>query len=118
MGSFLGPFPLTQEDISSRVPEGTKGVYLLITEYEGDPYVRMVGRSDTNLTAALLAWVGSYSHYAFQATEDDVGAYLAECNAFHEYGGLAELANAIHPEAPFMDLFCPVCGHGEAGVRH
>lgn len=115
---FLGPFPLTALDVAQRVPKATKGVFVLMTLHEGDPYVRFVGREDAELGRALLGFLGTYDQYAYKACEDDVTAFLAECSAFHDYGGLAELANALHPEPPYVDLFCPVCGHGEASTTH
>ena len=51
------------------------------------------------------------------AADDDVVAFLHECNAFHDYGGLAELANVLHPSPPLKDLFCTTCGFGEANVK-
>lgn len=115
---FAGPFPLQPLDIAQRIPAGTIGCFVLITVHEGDPYVRWVGRDDQDVARALLGFVGTYDQYAYRACEDDVTNFLAECGAFHDYGGLQELANALHPAPPLMDLFCPVCGHGEASAVH
>src|SRR5690606_23512702 len=100
MSELKGPFPLTHEDVISRIPRGARGVYVLITLYEGDPYVRYVGRSDSDLGRELLGLLGEYDQYAFQICEDEIASFLVECNTFHDYGGLKMLANALHPEPP------------------
>ena len=117
MSKFAGPFALTTDDLKTRIPAKTIGAFVLITVHEGDPYVRYVGRSDDDLGRALEGWIGRYDQYAFAAADDDVVAFLHECNAFHDYGGLAELANVLHPSPPLKDLFCTTCGFGEANVK-
>jgi hypothetical protein len=117
MSQFAGPFALTPEDLTTRIPAKTKGAFVLITVHEGDPYVRYVGRSDDDLEKELQKWVGRYDQYAFSVADDDVVAFLQECDAFHDYGGLVDLANVLHPSPPLKDLFCTTCGFGDANVK-
>jgi hypothetical protein len=118
MSELAGPFPLTHADLLTRLPAGAKGVFVLMTVYEGDPYVRLVGRSDSVLARDLMSFAGQYDQYAYQLCEDELASFLAECKAFHDYGGLKELANAVHPEPPLVNLFCPVCGFGFSDQQH
>lgn len=118
MSELRGPFPLTNEDLSARLPSGSRGVFLLMTLHEGDPYVRLVGRADTELAHALAAFEGQYDQYAYQLCEDELASFLVECRVFHDYGGLRELANAVHPAPPLVNLFCPICGFGFTEQQH
>src|SRR5262245_44712208 len=82
MSKFAGPFDLNLEDLKTRIPPNTKGAFILITVHEGDPYVRYVGRADSDLISKLEEWIGRYDQYAYITADDDVVAFLHECNAF------------------------------------
>lgn len=111
MAEFLGPLHLAAVEVERRVPSGVPGAYALghARPQEGAVFISRVGRSDTDLRAAVLAHVGSrYSACFYLPLASPAEAYAEECRLWHEMGG-GDLDSADHPVPP-GDLACPVCG--------
>lgn len=103
-------FPLTRRYVSSSLPAGVPGCYLLL-DRDGRPLY--VGRSDECLRQRLLGHPLSLrrraSHFTAAVTDTPRGAYLLECYWWHRYrrDGVG-LINRIHP-ASQANTICPFC---------
>lgn len=110
MAEFLGPVHLAAKEVERRVPAGIPGAFALghARPQEGAVFISFVGRSDTDLRAAVLAHVGSrYTACFYLPLASAPEAYAEECRIWHEMGG-EELDSAGHPVPP-GDHPCPVC---------
>jgi hypothetical protein len=110
MAEFVGPVHLAPAEVKRRVPAGTPGAYALghARPQEGAVFVSYVGRSDTDLRAALLSHVGSrYTACFYLPVSSPPDAYAEECRLWHEMGG-KDLDSGDHPVPP-GDHPCPIC---------
>jgi hypothetical protein len=109
-----GPYPLTEEDIDSRVEERT-GNYALGVAGKNIMVVKYIGRSDTNLNKRLKEHIKEgYKDFEYVYTSDPTSAYKKECQDYHVFtnNGFI-LDNKNHPGKPKnapLTLSCPVCG--------
>jgi hypothetical protein len=110
MADFQGPVHLAAREVERRVPGGVPGAFALghARPQEGAVFISFVGRSDTDLKAAVLSHVGSrYTACFFLPVASAGHAYAEECRLWHEMGGEALDSNG-HPVPP-GDHPCPVC---------
>jgi len=110
MADFLGPVHLAAREVERHVPAGVPGAFALgyARPQEGAVFISRVGRSDTDLRAAVLAHVGSrYTAFFYLPLASAPDAYAEECRLWHEMGG-PDLDSADHPVPP-GDHACPVC---------
>ena len=79
-------------------------------EYSWAP--RLIGRSDTDVKAAILALAGRHPEFKMSYALTSEEAFRKECRTYHDFGGTAgELENVAHP-APTAEWSggCPVAG--------
>jgi len=111
MAEFLGPVHLAAVEVTRHVPSGVPGAYALghARPQEGAVFISYVGRSDTDLRAAVLEHVGSrYTACFYLPLPSAPDAYVEECRLWHDMGA-GELDSGDHPVPP-GDHPCPVCG--------
>lgn len=110
-----GPYPLTQEDLDLRIPEGKIGNYAYGHINENGAFVvQYVGRSDSDLKTRMPHGIGFYELYKFSLAASVKEAFEKECCNYHDFGGSTKLDNKIHPDKPEgKDYECPVEGCGE-----
>ena len=86
---LLGPFPLTQENITENVVEAdhqwSAGAFALGRLDEGRFFVRRTGRSDTDMAAKLVEYIGHYDAFKFRTYASTRRAYEKECRLFHDF---------------------------------
>lgn len=102
------PFRLRRSVVDREAPPGAPGIYVL--SYDRTQEAR-VGRTDTDLRAALAGYEGEYAYFYFEAIEADDERYFRECELFHRLGGdRGQLDDTIHPVPPTgLEADCPVC---------
>ncbi len=102
------PFRLRKSVVQKQAPEKAAGVYVL--SYDRTQEAR-VGRTDTDLRAALGSFEGEYAYFYFEAIEADDERFFRECELFHRLGGdRGQLDDATHPlPPPGVEAECPVC---------
>ncbi len=113
--NMMGPYPLTQDDINLRIPEGKIGNYAFgyINE-RGAFVVEYVGRSDTDLKKRIPHGIGLYKLYKYSLAASVQEAFEKECKNYHDFGGSKGLNNTIHPDRPIGKNYnCPVEGCDE-----
>jgi len=112
-----GAYPLTDKDIDANVKKGVPGNYALGRTDPSDKkfIVKYVGRSDTDLNKRLHDWVGKgYAEFKFSYASSVGDAFNKECRNFHDFGGIDELDNDIHPARPEKASYpCPRCDTDE-----
>ena len=107
--AMQGPFNMTERSIS-RLDDDLFGVYLLVSEgNRGGTIVRYVGRG--NVKDRLLAHLAERDceQFFFQELDDDITAFVQECQLFHKYGKGVHLDNIRHPARPAGLRSLPRC---------
>jgi hypothetical protein len=103
-----GPHNLTYDLITTKVEASKPGVFAL--GYVGNNdifYVNYVGRSDGDIRARLLEYIGSDVAFKFAIAESPRLAFVRECELFHK---LRPRGNFGHPSRPpVSDWTCPRC---------
>ena len=103
-----GPHALSQRIIEQTIRRKVAGIYALSAKEGGVIALRRIGRADADLAAALLEFLGVYSHFSFAVAETIERAYEMECRLYH---ASAPPENAAHPVSPSGSAsLCPVCG--------
>jgi hypothetical protein len=110
---LAGPFKLTNSNLSIQIRRGILGAYVLgPLRMDGHLTVRLIGRSDTDLAAALRSQVERYEAFGFARAESALEALEIECRLFHHF---EPADNPGHPEQPAdSDWKCPICGQAGA----
>jgi hypothetical protein len=106
--SMSGPFPLSHQNIESRIPPSTAGVFVLGTiDSRGSlKVVEALGRSDSDLAGQLKQHVGRAGGFLFQTAPSPTDAFHMECDLYHRMGR----ADFLHPVRPAAtNLLCPIC---------
>jgi len=105
-----GPFELNEEVLSLRVTIKSPGNFALGYTNDKKFVVRYIGRSDTDIRAALTQYIGQYTHFKYSYYAEAKAAFDKHCRNFHDFGGTERLENEGHPEPPTgSDLKCPFC---------
>ena len=115
---MLGPFALTDNEVSKRVPENVMGNYAFLQKkWLTDEYlVRYVGRSDSDLIKEIKQQMGNdcaagCTHFMFSIAKSKKEAFEKECRNYHDFGGSTKLHNKNHPDKPNGTKYkCPVEG--------
>ena len=106
--TMSGPFPLSHQNIDSRIPPSTAGVFVLGTiDNRGTiKVVEVLGRSDNDLAGQLKQHVGRADGFLFQIAPTPTEAFHMECDLYHRLGR----ADFLHPVRPAgTALLCPIC---------
>ncbi len=105
---LAGPFKLTNSNLSIQLRRGILGAYVLgPLRADGHLTVRLTGRSDTDLAAALRSHVERYEAFGFARAESALEALQLECLLFHHF---EPADNPGHPEKPADSGWtCPIC---------
>jgi hypothetical protein len=106
--NLAGPYPLMFDTVHAVVPHGAPGVFALgYTGRDGAFYVNYIGRSDNDVRARLLDFIGSDVAFKFNHSKSAEEAFRRECEVFHAF---RPPANRMHPSRPaFTDWKCPRC---------
>ena len=115
---LLGPVPLTAEAIAQAIPPLSIGAFAVGRMRGGRFYIRMVGRADRDLAAALADLIGQggaggpYDAFKYRTYVSTRRAYEKECQLFHTF---APPDSATHPVRPKGTRFtCPVASCPES----
>lgn len=110
-----GPYRLQFDDISAVVRLKSAGAFALGYVNDRNTFcIRYVGRSDDDVKARLCEMIGSEQFFKFSYFVSSVGAFLKECELFHDF---KPIGNRFHPERPRgTSLVCPRC-HTDACLR-
>ena len=92
-----GPFPLTKAGIDQAVTKTSPGAYALGNTTNNTFYISRVGRSDDDLNRRLHDYEGDYPQFKALYYNTAQGAFYAECELWHAYGGTN---NPLHPARP------------------
>ena len=110
---LLGSFPLTRESITENVIERDGqwmiGVFLLghvkKTDNKRRFIVQAVGRSDSDMAAALMDLVDRYDSFKFHTYASTRRAFEKECRLYHKF---KPADTQEHPQPPENTKFvCP-----------
>ena len=105
-----GPYPLNSETIRSKVTKTSAGNYALGRKNEKGTFkVAYVGRSDTDVRARLLSWIGKATrpHFKFSYASSPKAAFEKECVNYHDF---KPPGNSNHPDRPANTSWkCPKC---------
>ena len=105
-----GPHTLDEVCIGSLGLEASPGNYALgYTNSGGDFVVCFVGRSDDDLSARLLSWVGrsEFRQFKFSYAGSPEEAFEKECETYHHF---KPIGNRMHPSRPIGTGWkCPRC---------
>lgn len=104
---MLGPFALTDNEVSKRVPENVMGNYAFLQKkWLTDEYlVRYVGRSDSDLKKEIKQQMKTdrakgCTHFKYSIAKSVKEAFEKECKNYHDFGESECLYNDIHPAKP------------------
>lgn len=104
-----GSYKLDSETINKT----SSGNYALGYTKDKTFYVKYISRSDSDLRVRLLSHVlnGRYKEFEYSYATSAKTAFEKECQNFHDFGGIENLDNDIHPDRPSnsKDWECPVC---------
>ena len=106
-----GPFVLSSESINEHVSSKSPGAYVLSRSQgsNGKWIAHYIGRSDVDVAGRLRTWAQaqtSYRRFWFDYSPSARGAFLLECQWWHQY---APSDNERHPDVPAgTDWKCPV----------
>ena len=78
-------YSLMPSAIDSAVTERSPGVYVLDRSSQGSFTVTYVGRSDTEVNAALHAHVGGYRFFKYAYCSSAKDAFEAQCELYHRH---------------------------------
>ncbi len=109
---MYGPYNLTADNIHRYVRANAAGVFAVgYTRESGAFVVCYIGRSDTNLRDALLAYPhDEMARFKWVETTSQRSAFQTQCELYHEFGGADSLENEEHPPRPQgSNWTCPVC---------
>jgi hypothetical protein len=103
-----GPYRLSFDDIDAVVARKSAGVYALgYADGQGRFCVNHVGRSDVDLRARLLGYIGSDALFKYRYCSAAQTAFEKECELFHDF---APPGNRLHPDRPKGTTWrCPRC---------
>jgi len=103
-----GPFPMTEQEINTQVPEKSAGVYALDRSHEDGPFhVSYVGRSDSDLNARLQEHVRKYKRFKYEYAASPEEAFAKECDLYHRFNPPSTIA---HPPRPIGSKWkCALC---------
>ncbi len=102
---MLGPFPLTEEELSNEKYDNN-GVYFLGGEnFWGSNKIKYVGRG--HLRTEIKLGLKKYSFFYYRVFPSIEGRFTKECSEYHRYGKSNNLDNKIHPARP--NLSYPKC---------
>jgi hypothetical protein len=104
-----GPFALTESNILTHIPPRLIGTYALgMTDKRSNTFlVDYVGRSDNDVAARLLGWVGIYKEFKFDYFLSAEAAFEKECHLYHDFN---PPDNQLHPARPRNSKArCPHC---------
>jgi hypothetical protein len=106
-----GPFRLSSNSISNIVTKRSPGAYILgSVEYDGMFVVSYVGGSDCDVGAGLGQHIGRYTDFKYEYYPSARAAFEKVCRVFHDFGGVRDLNDSIHPARPGSGKWrCPVC---------
>ncbi|HJZ42677.1 MAG TPA: hypothetical protein VJ233_03055 [Hyphomicrobiaceae bacterium] len=104
-----GPYRLSLDDVDALVSRRSAGVYALGRADAHKRFcVNLVGRSDSDIRALLLDYLGFDSLFKFDYSASSRAAFETECALFHEF---RLSGSQLHPTSPEgTSLRCPVCG--------
>jgi hypothetical protein len=96
------------DEVHAVVQPGSAGVFALGYNGQGGVfYVNYIGRSDNDVRARLLDFIGSDVAFKFQHAHSAAEAFMRECEVFHAF---RPPGNRVHPARPaFSDWACPRC---------
>ncbi len=105
---LAGPFKLTGSNLSIQIRRGILGAYVLgPLRADGHLTVRLTGRADRDLAAALREHVERYEAFGFARAASPREALEIECRLYHHF---EPADNAVHPQcAADRDWTCPLC---------
>ena len=115
---MLGPFALTDNEVSKRVSENVMGNYAfgyMDKEY-GAFVVCYVGRSDSDLKKEIKQQMRTdrakgCTHFKYSIAKSVKESFEKECRNYHDFGGNTKLHNKNHPDKPDgTEYECPVEG--------
>ncbi len=109
--AMSGPYRLIFDDISAVITRKSPGAFALgYVDTKGDFCIRYIGRSDDDLRTRLCGLIGSETNFKFSYYVSSAGAFLKECELFHDFH---PNGNRTHPERPLgSSLECPRCSAG------
>lgn len=104
-----GPYKLAFDAIEAAVARKSAGVFALgHADPSGRFCVNHIGRSDTDVRARLLDYIGSDLLFKFGYFPSSRAAFERECELFHDIG---PPRNRVHPDRPRDTTWeCPRCG--------
>ena len=124
---MLGPFALTDNEVSKRVPENVMGNYAFLQKkwLTDEYFVRYVGRSDSDLKREIKQQMktdraAGCTHFMFSIASTKKEAFEKECHNYHDFGGSDSLHNEYHPDKPDYTAYkCPVegCEYHTTNIR-
>jgi len=108
---MMGPHTFDSETINKNVAKASAGNYVLGRQDSGtgESEVDFVERSDSDVNAKLLSWIGETTapQFMFSYVSSRRVAFEKECRLYH---ALSPPANRDHPHKPHkVDWTCPVC---------
>jgi hypothetical protein len=103
-----GPFRLSFDEIDAAVTRKSAGVYALgRADALGRFCVSHVGRSDSDIRARLLDFIGSEALFKYRYCSATQTAFEKECDLFHDF---SPPGNRLHPDRPKGTTWrCPRC---------
>lgn len=106
-----GPYRLDKTTVDRVVARLTPGAYALGEKRRNTFYISYVGRSDDDVHARLMQWVGHYATFKFEHYSTARAAFEKECLLWHDFGGdQGKLDNERHPARPSGTSWqCPRC---------
>ena len=105
---LAGPLPLRFEQVRGAIDRVAPGVYALGYPASDDGFcVLLVGRSDTDVRAALINHIGTHRLFKYILTATPLLAFEKECELFHNF---SPPTNRRHPERTGGTKWtCPRC---------
>lgn len=103
-----GPYRLSFDEIDAVVMRRSAGVYALgHTNAQGLFCISHIGRSDSDIRARLLDYIGSDMLFKFGYCSASQTAFERECGLFHDF---SPPGNRLHPDRPKGTRWrCPRC---------
>ena len=105
---LAGPFKLTNSNVSLHIRGSAPGVYVMgPLRADGHLTVKLTGRSDADLAAALRRHTDKYEAFGFARAGSTPEAFEMECRLYHHF---EPVDNPAHPDPPPQsDWRCPIC---------
>jgi len=105
--TLLGPYELTQGNITSHVTRKMPGIFVLGSSKGRSFRIRYIGRSDRDIRGELMTLVGAHLSFKFAYLKTPKAAFEMECRLFHSFE--AQLDSKAHPWRTRLDWMCPYC---------